>query len=1326
MVEHSAEKLVMLAGQRFDDTEQAIAALESGLRTEGRLRAWPVAAADRREVRARLLLRIGETYCDRRHGSRADNLEKALSACADALDSLPKDSFPALWAHIHHTLGRVYFSRIQGDIADNLERALAHHQAALTVRTRDNFPIDWAKTQNNHAVVYRHRIRGKRADNLEQALAACEAALTVRRRDEFPTDWAVTQDNLANAYADRICGGQADNLERAITAYEAALTVDTREASPNEWAMTHHNLASAYRRRIRGERSDNLERTITHYEAALTVLTPEAYPIDWARTQNNLAIIFAERIRGERADNLERAIAQYGAALTVYTREAFPTEWAATQNNLANAYVDRIRADRAGNFECAIAHYEAALTVHTREAFPIDWARTQNNFAIAFARRIRGERAENLERGIAHCHAALAVYMREVYPVDWAMTQNNLAIAYANRICGERADNLERAIAAYEAALSIYTRDAFPIDWAMSQNNLAIAYANRIRGERADNLERAIAHHEAALTTFLRESHPADWAMTQNNLAIAYADRIRGERADNIERAIAAYEAALTVYTREAFPQDWAMTQNNLASSYRRRFRGERADNLERAIGLYEAALTVHSREAFPNDWARTQSNLAIAYADRLLGEHANNLECAITGHEAALTVYTRAAFPTDWAATQSNLAVVYADRLRGERANNLECAIGHYEAALAMYTRETFPEHWAMTQNNLAGVLAVRIHGDQRDNLQRAIALYQAVLKIHTREAFPRGHLETTQSLGQALLAQSTWCKAAQTLAEARKTFLLLFGQGLDEAEARGLIEIAGPLFANAAYAACALGDPTQAFRLVSEGKTRLLATALRQQTLDLPPESRRRLDVLRTEIRVRSRALERVKGLERAAVLDRLNELRAELAAIITSAESTAGETDAITQASALVSEGGALIAPIVTETGGKLLLVTGGLDEALPVVTAIDLPGLTTHRVRMLMRGNIEEGSSGWLAAFARDLPWHERKLRATCAIEEMESELWRLLTEPIERALGTLGVAPGARLIFLPSGPLGLLPLGLAREPSSGRRLLETYDIVTAPSLFALTEPPCQAEMRAAFSLAAVINPSGDLVYAPIEGALVAAHFEPESRTLLDELTAAPETVLAALKGKTHWHFSTHGTFNREEPRRSALAMKGGATLSVGSLLEADDLGRPRLVVLSACETGLHDIVRTPEEFIGLPGAFMAIGARAVLGTLWPVDDRATAMLTARFYDLHLSERFAPATALRKAQLWLKSATREDLVQYAHAAEARGHLRAHQTRQLERAFGAASAGAASFFGAAKAEMAEGSDWACGPSARDGPGRDRPFAHPVYWGGFIITGL
>jgi CHAT domain-containing protein len=216
-----------------------------------------------------------------------------------------------------------------------------------------------------------------------------------------------------------------------------------------------------------------------------------------------------------------------------------------------------------------------------------------------------------------------------------------------------------------------------------------------------------------------------------------------------------------------------------------------------------------------------------------------------------------------------------------------------------------------------------------------------------------------------------------------------------------------------------------------------------------------------------------------------------------------------------------------------------------------------------------------------------------------------------------------------------------------------------------------------------SLAAIVNPTRDLAFAPIEGMLVAAEFGSASTVILDQETATPEAALTALKGRSYWHFATHGRFDFEAARHSALAMKEGTRLTVGTLLETEDLGRPRLVVLSACESGLHDIDRMPEEFVGLPGAFMTVGATAVLGTLWPVDDLASTLLTARFYELHLRHGLPPAAALRQAQLWLRDATRVDLADYVHTVA--GRLDASQTRLLEHALGLLPAGSATANGA-----------------------------------------
>lgn len=87
------------------------------------------------------------------------------------------------------------------------------------------------------------------------------------------------------------------------------------------------------------------------------------------------------------------------------------------------------------------------------------------------------------------------------------------------------------------------------------------------------------------------------------------------------------------------------------------------------------------------------------------------------------------------------------------------------------------------------------------------------------------------------------------------------------------------------------------------------------------------------------------------------------------------------------------------------------------------------------------------------------------------------------------------------------------------------------------------------------------------------------------------------------------------------------------------MRENSLPRARLVVLSACETGLGESTHGEGAF-SLQRAFHVAGAQTVVSSLWPVPDRATALLMARFYRNLWQDKMPRLAALREAQRWLR--------------------------------------------------------------------------------------
>ncbi|WP_162006678.1 CHAT domain-containing tetratricopeptide repeat protein [Roseimaritima sediminicola] len=76
---------------------------------------------------------------------------------------------------------------------------------------------------------------------------------------------------------------------------------------------------------------------------------------------------------------------------------------------------------------------------------------------------------------------------------------------------------------------------------------------------------------------------------------------------------------------------------------------------------------------------------------------------------------------------------------------------------------------------------------------------------------------------------------------------------------------------------------------------------------------------------------------------------------------------------------------------------------------------------------------------------------------------------------------------------------------------------------------------------------------------------------------------------------------------------------------------------RLIVLSACETGLGEVAGG-EGLLGIQRGFQVAGARSTVASLWKVNDAATRRLMQEFYTNYLDKEMSLVDALREAQLW----------------------------------------------------------------------------------------
>ena len=115
-------------------------------------------------------------------------------------------------------------------------------------------------------------------------------------------------------------------------------------------------------------------------------------------------------------------------------------------------------------------------------------------------------------------------------------------------------------------------------------------------------------------------------------------------------------------------------------------------------------------------------------------------------------------------------------------------------------------------------------------------------------------------------------------------------------------------------------------------------------------------------------------------------------------------------------------------------------------------------------------------------------------------------------------------------------------------------------------------------------------------------------------------ATKQAVLESIHSVSLIHFAAHGSAERGEIALSPVS-SCGTPHEEDYLLTMAEISQVRLtaklVVLSCCHSASGQI--RAEGIVGIARVFLASGARAVLATLWAVDDKATMWFMNCFYD-----------------------------------------------------------------------------------------------------------
>ena len=741
--------------------------------------------------------------------------------------------------------------------------------------------------------------------------------------------------------------------------------------------------------------------------------------------------------------------------------------------------------------------------------------------------------------------------------------------------------------------------------------------------------------------------------------------------------------------------------------------------------------------------------NFSILISDFPLGSFANNMEIAIAGYEVISIVFTQSTFPELWATTQNNLGIAYSDRIEGDKAENIEKAILCYQDALTVRTRNQFPQQWAMTQNNLGNAYWERIEGDKAENIEKAILCYQDALTVRTPTTLPIDCLQTARNLGDLLLEIKRWQEAIKAYDKAIQAVELSRSWAANDNRRQQILENAILVYFNIVQACINNEQPEKAIEYAERSKARNLVELLANRNLqpkgNVPEKIINKLEYLRDKIATEQQYLfnktqdtntnadenqRKAENQKQEKTRQRLQQLQqVQLDKLIKIEIQRYDPYFSLTQK----------VKPIKFEEIESLLDKRTAIIEWYIIADKI-IAFIITPKPQFLFFGKRKGSVSVWESQ-PEDLDalfdWANKYLQDYYNEEENQNQedknkQWENnLNERLEELAEILHIDELItkipqnchRLILIPHRLLHIFPLHALEVKN--KSLLELFPggVSYAPScqLLKLAKNQKRPDFQSLFTIK---NPTEDLIFTDLEVDKISSDFQQKQTLSGKEATKDNLSQKTPQLEKIHYlHFSCHGSFNLDSPLNSYLQLADAKIslippdvenqrylklsddealdlekcLTLGDLFDQEfNLNQCRLVVLSACETGLIDVCNISDEYIGLPSGFLYAGSASVVSSLWRVNDLSTAFLMIKFSQnlkaaIDKKEEISVAVALNQAQIWLKNVTTQDLQDWTNKLSLDATWKRNIRRTLKKI---------------KPEI-------------------KPFQSPYYWAAFIAIG-